>query len=297
MTNKQTIDKKNIKDRITVAKSDDGTVQINFDIPWEDIVKNREAAVKEIAETIEIPGFRKGKAPLDKVIEKVPQNNILERVLNKVLPKLLSEAIETNDLKLTIYPKFEIVSAKDNENWQVRAISCEIPEVTLGDYKKIVTGALRSKTIWTPDKKEEAKPTKEDKEAIVINALTENIKVKLPKILIDEEVNARLSRLLERIDKLGLSLDSYLASLGKTAESLREEYEKEAVGALSLDLILSKVAVTENFTVSEDEVKKAIEASNFDSSMEKDFETKERKRVVEAVLKKRKALDYLTNLS
>jgi hypothetical protein len=36
--------------------------------------------------------------------------------------------------------------------------------------------------------------------------------------LIDEEVNSRLSKLLERIEKLGLTLESYLSSIGKTAQ-------------------------------------------------------------------------------
>jgi len=45
--------------------------------------------------------------------------------------------------------------------------------------------------------------------------LLRNIKIEIPKLLIEEEVNTRLSQLLERIEKLGLDLEKYLQTIGK----------------------------------------------------------------------------------
>src|SRR5258706_424878 len=81
-----------------------------------------------------------------------------------------------------------------------------------------------------------------EKEQIVLKTLIDNIKVSIPKLLIDDEVNHRLSDLLARIEKLGLNLDSYLASVGKTPQSLREEYERQVKDGVSLELILNKIA-------------------------------------------------------
>ena len=55
----------------TVAKGGDGTIQINLTIPFETIKRTRLEAAGELSENVEVPGFRKGKAPIDKVLEKI----------------------------------------------------------------------------------------------------------------------------------------------------------------------------------------------------------------------------------
>src|SRR4030043_356465 len=110
-----------------------------------------------------------------------------------------------------IYPKIELISAEEEKDWQIRAITCELPDVDLGNYKRELSDKKKTSVIWTPgkDKKDDTNtPTREEKEQEVIKTLLENIKVNISKVLIDEEVNSRLSKLLERIEKLGLSLES-----------------------------------------------------------------------------------------
>lgn len=286
----------------TLAKSEDGTIQITYNIPYAIIKNKREKVAKELGKNLEVPGFRKGKAPLPKVIEHIPDNTLLEQTFSEILPGLISESIEEHKIKPAIYPKFELVSAKEGENWQVRAVTCELPEVELGNYKAKLTGESRAKTIWTPDKgkakeekKDEEKP-KAEKEQEVINLLLKEIEIKMPKLLIDDEANSRLSRLLERLEKMGLTLDSYLASIGKTAETLRAEYEKQSHDAIALDLILTKIAEEENLKVDEKELEAAVKAGSADPSMTSELETPERKRFIEVILKRRKALDSLTAL-
>jgi len=66
-----------------------------------------------------------------KVVEKIPQNQLIETSLGKILPKLFGESIKEHKLKPATYPKFELVKANENEDWQIRAVSCEIPEIDL----------------------------------------------------------------------------------------------------------------------------------------------------------------------
>ena len=58
-----------------VARSEDGTIQITFNIPFSEIEKSRSEVVNKYADEIEIPGFRKGKAPQNLVKEKIPENH------------------------------------------------------------------------------------------------------------------------------------------------------------------------------------------------------------------------------
>ena len=54
-----------------IARSDDGTVQITFTIPSVVIKKEEDLALVHLAQDLEVPGFRKGKAPIEKVREKI----------------------------------------------------------------------------------------------------------------------------------------------------------------------------------------------------------------------------------
>ena len=81
------------------------------------------------------------------------------------------------------------------------------------------------------------------------------------RILIEEEVNARLSQVLDRIEKLGLALEGYLKSVGKTAEILRAEYEVQAKDSISLELILNTIASDEKIEVTEKEIDDFIKST------------------------------------
>ncbi len=303
-TTKKTAPKKTADVKSVIAKSDDGTIQITFTIPFETIDAERKRAVKELSKDIEIPGFRKGKAPIDKAISQIPQNTLIEKTLSKILPGLVGDSIKEHELKPATYPKFELVKAVDGEDWQVRATTCELAEIELGSYKKAISASAKSKAIWTPgsDKsaKEGEKPdvelTRAQKEQEVMKALLETVKFDIPKILVEDEVNSRLSKLLERIEKLGLTLESYLASLGKTAESLREETSEQAKNSIKLDLILAKIAEKEEINIEKTQVDAAIKASGTDPNLAKQLDTPEQKRVVESILIRRAALDSLVSL-
>lgn len=281
----------------TIAKSGDGTIQITFNIPFSLIKKNQKEVAEEIGKNIEVPGFRKGKAPLDKVVQKIPKNTLLEKTLERLLPKLFSDAMKKHKIKPAIYPKFELVKAKEDEDWQVRATTCEIPNIDLGSYKKGISGIMRSKSIWTPDKdkkgKSDKEPTKQEKEQAAINYLLENVKITVPRVLIDEEVNHRLSNLLARIEKLGLSLESYLSSIGKTSATLREDYQGQAEKAIKIDLILTAIASKDNIKVEKEDVENALKGSKVSDSKGTKIATPDQERLVESMLTKQRVLDSL----
>lgn len=275
----------------TVARSEDAIIQITFNIPFYLIKEAREKVIVEYAKEAEIPGFRKGKAPLDKVKEKIDPQTLLEKSLGQILPKALGDVITEHKIKPALYPKFELIKAEENEDWQIRAVTCELPEVNLSDYKKIIIGASKK------EESHSAKASRDEEEQEIIKILLERIKIKIPKLLIDEEVNSRLAGLLEKIEKLGLNLEGYLNSLGKTPETLREEYRLQAQNTISLELILNAIIETEKLKVEESEIDNAIKAASADSKLAEKLNAPEQRRMIKNVLLKRKALDYLASLA
>jgi FKBP-type peptidyl-prolyl cis-trans isomerase (trigger factor) len=253
-----------------VTKEDKGNVQIIFTLPWEMIKKAQDEALEHLGADIEVPGFRKGKAPKEKVKEKISINVLIEHALGHILPGALGDAMTEHKLKLAMYPKYELIKAEEGKDWEVKAISCELPEVKLGDYKKFLEKV-------------------EKKEDPILRALLENVKLDIPSVLIEEEANSRLSQLLERIEKLGLALESYLKSVGKTSQELRADYAKQAHDAISIDLILNAIALEQDIKVTKEEIDKAIEATGA-----KDQVPEERRILIESILKRQKALSQLT---
>jgi FKBP-type peptidyl-prolyl cis-trans isomerase (trigger factor) len=137
--------------------------------------------------------------------------------------------------------------------------------------------------------------THEEKEQLAISALISTSKVAIPKILLEEEVNARLAKLLERLERLGLSLDQYLGSISKTAENLRTEYEDQSRQALLLDLALLTLADKEGIKVEDAEINDTIKASAGDPDLAKRLETPEEKSLIRTVLLKKKALEKIVS--
>ena len=97
---------------------------------------------------------------------------------------------------------------------------------------------------------------------------------------------------------MGLALESYLTSIGKKPEDLRAEYAGQAREAISLDLILSKIAEDEGIKIDQKEIDAALQMSQ--ASLKDNKETPEniesRKRLLESILKRRAALDFLIKL-
>lgn len=294
-----------------VAKSDDGSIQITFTVPFEKIKLARNKAIEELGKNIDVPGFRKGKAPKDVVKNHIQDSEILEKALSTILPNLVSDTVKKENLEIVIYPKFKLVKAKEGEAWEIRAETAEIPEVKLGKYKENIQGAIRSKNLWVPGKKGDKKVSdpegirpggakklsREEKEQEIINTLLETIKVKVPKILIDEETNSKLSKLLERLEKLGLNLDSYLASVGKKADELRAEYEKQAQQSLGLDIILGKIADEDNIKIKDSEIDAAIKATGSSNESSNKPEQESRRKLIRSILRKRAALNSLVEIA
>ncbi len=283
----------------TIAKTQDQTIQITFNIPREEIKRTEKKILEEIGKNLTIPGFRQGKAPLTKVKENTSKEKIIERILSLLVLPELAKVFEDENIKPVVYPKFELISVKDGEDWQIRVTTCEMPEVVLGEYKKEIINQLKPEKIWTPNKKNEEKKeeTKEEKEAKVLEILLKTVKVEIPKLLIEEDVETRLSQLLARLEKLGLTLEKYLESVGKTAQELREEYESQVRESLILELALTKIGNEEKITVGDQEVQELINASSISQEEAENLIKDEgRKEIIRNIILRRKALDFLTSL-
>ena len=251
----------------TFKRTDNSGIEIVFTIPANIILKTKEETLKEFAKTAVIAGFRKGNAPIAKVEAITKDEELTEHILSHLLPTAFAVAVEEHKLKPAIYPKYDAVKITSSKNvaddteWQIKAVTCELEKIVLPkDFKKLN-----------------------------IKALLEKLNLKLPKMLIDEEVNARLSQVLDRIEKLGLTLEGYLKSVGKTPDSLRAEYEIQAKDAISMELILNEIANEEKIEVTEKEIDEFIKTTGEDLNKVE----KNQRDILRRVIMRRSALEKL----
>ncbi len=89
------------------------------------------------AKYFNIPGFRKGRAPMN-IVEKYYGDEIFyEDAFNEVVPEIYDEAIKSEKLEVVSRPKIDIVQMGKGKDLIFTAIVDVKPEVKLGKYKGI----------------------------------------------------------------------------------------------------------------------------------------------------------------
>lgn len=272
-----------------LTKQEDGTIKLTITLPIQDVKKTWEEVVNEMAKQVSLPGFRKGKAPKKLVEEKIDKTKVRDEVLKKLLPQGYLEAVKEHDLKPIISPRIYVsqIDEKNEKDWQFEALTCEMPVADLGYYKQNVQKITAKTKIIVPGGRQELKLEE------IIKALLDSVVIKIPQILIDQEVERLLSQTLDDIKKLGLTLNQYLTSTGKTPETLRKESEEKAKNDLVLEFALQKIAEEEKITVEEKEVEEAIQKAK-DENERKTMEAN--RYLLASILRQQKTLDFLKNL-
>jgi len=271
-----------------VERSPDGTITLTITIPNALIEKAFDEITEELAKEISIPGFRKGKAPKKIVKEKINKDKLREDALKRLLPKAYSEAISKHNIKPIMNPRIHVQNLEEGKDWKFTAKTCEAPLVDLKNYKESIRKLTAGSKIAIPGKEEKPVSLEE-----IINTLLKTVDIKVPKIIIEQEVERLLAQTLDEIKRLGLTLDQYLSSTNKTVESMQAEFSKKAENDIKLEFALQKIAEEEKITVDEKEIEDTIgKAKN-----EKEKENLEsNKYLLASIIRQQKTLDFLKNL-
>ena len=271
-----------------LAKQEDGTIQLTITIPWRVVKKAKEEAVEAYLSSAQFPGFRKGKAPKKLVEKNINQDHLREEVLRKLLPEGYVEALKEHGLKPILNPKIHVEKLEDDKDWTFAAFTAEAPEITLGNYKDAIKKATAKSKIIVPGK-EQTEINFED----ITKALLETAKIRIPKIIIDQEVDRLLAQTLDEVKRLGLTLDQYLASTGRNTETLRQEYEKKAENDIKLEFLLQKIAESEKITVEDKEIDEAIIQAKTDAEKQN---LQNNRYLLASIIRQQKTLDFLRSL-
>lgn len=265
------------------------TFALEFSLPWAKVKISYDKILADQVKEAKIEGFRPGKAPKDLVEKNIDKGRLYGEVINQLLPLSYAAAVTQHKLRPAVAPKITIIKAEENQAWQFKAESCELPEFKLGNYE----GTVRSVLLKVKLGNNEADQTK--KINLISQALLTEIKIELADLLVETERDRLLSRLLAQIQKLGLTLEQYAASNSKTVAAIREEYQKTAENTLKLELILQAIAEDKKYAATDKEIDEMINAAG-EEKLKQQLNTPAERAYIASVLKKRQAIDFLLSL-
>lgn len=264
------------------------TFELTITIPWEKIKATTEQITAEFTKNTEVKGFRKGKAPKKLAEGKIDKEKVFQEAVRQTIPNAYLEAVKKHSLNPITNPKIEGVALDEGKDWVFKATSCERPEVELGGYKDQIKKITAKSKIIIPGK-EPQPPSLEE----VLSALLESVSVEIPELLIENEVNRLLAQTLDEVKALGLTLEQYLSSAGKTPDSLRVEYTQKAMNDLKLEFVLDKISEEEKITVADKDIDEAIEKTQ-DPKAKASLAAQ--RYLLAVILRRQKTLDFLKNL-
>ena len=130
----------------TIEKQPENVVKVDIEIPAKDAVNYYNDAAKRLAQYVNIPGFRKGKAPRNIVEQNIGEERIKHEALENALPRIFSQVIKENNFDVVAQPYVESYDFKIGEDLKIVAKLELRPEVTLGQYKGLTIDVDAYKT-------------------------------------------------------------------------------------------------------------------------------------------------------
>ena len=123
--------------KTNVEKLSDTRVKLDVSVPFDELGREIDQAYKAIAQQVNIPGFRRGKAPRQLIDARFGRGPILEQVVNDMLPSRYDRALSENELNPLGQPDIEITKIEDNDVVEFTAEFDVRPEIEVPDFSKI----------------------------------------------------------------------------------------------------------------------------------------------------------------
>lgn len=138
-------------------KISDTRVELTVSLDAKDLEPIRKKALEKLAKEVKVEGFRKGKVPVEVAQKFIPENDLNAEVADNAVRTTVIEAFREAEKSPLVLPSVNVTKYVPGEMLEYTATADIIPEIKLGDYKKLDV------------KKEEAKVADKDIKQILDN--------------------------------------------------------------------------------------------------------------------------------
>ncbi|MBK5261603.1 MAG: trigger factor [Peptostreptococcaceae bacterium] len=155
---------------------------------------------------------------------------------------------------------------------------------------------LKAETKLNLEKSAEARALNKMKNNVVEKVFNAN-EVEIPKIMIEEEIDAMMNEFKQQLSQQGLNLEQYFEYLQKDAASFREDLREEATKKVKTGMLVLAVAKTETIEATKEETDKELELMAIQYKLDvdkiKEMLGAENFSFLEKDIKIRKAVDFM----
>lgn len=286
--------------QVKIDKLPKSQVKINIIVPQPKVKEAYNAVLDAAVEGAEIPGFRKGKAPKDKVLEKTDLSKLYGEVVNVLLENFYPRALKEHLVVPISNPKVEIKEFDLEKDFEFEATLATKPDVTLGDYRKDLKEFHAKKTEELKKQNEEKLKAGEEmgldhahmSQNEMIEIMVGSSKVDVADILIEQETDRMLTRIMDQVTQIGLTIEKYLETQSKTLEELRADYEKIAERSLAAEFVMGTMVKEEGVQITDEELLEALKASGVENP-EARLQDANEKWYIKSILEKNKLITKL----
>ena len=111
--------------------------ELTIEFDADELAKSKKNAAKKLAERVSIPGFRKGKVPVQVLEQHVGKEALLDEAADLLIDKGARDAVKEKNLFPVTKMVPKIVSCEDGKGLVFTLTFTPYPEVKLGEYKNL----------------------------------------------------------------------------------------------------------------------------------------------------------------
>jgi trigger factor len=118
-----------------MEKIDNHRVVFEIEVGQQEVTNALEKAYRKLAAKVNIPGFRKGKAPRQILEARIGKDAILDEAFEMMASPAYSQAVKDNGVEPVSRPEIEVVTLAEDKPMVFKATVVAKPEMVLGEYK------------------------------------------------------------------------------------------------------------------------------------------------------------------
>lgn len=136
--------------KVSVTHLSPTEVKLNITLEAAELADGKTVALARLARTLKVPGFRKGKVPASVAAKHVNQIELAEATLDAAVSKAIAESFTSEKLRALERPRVEIAKYVPDEMAEFTAEAEVVPEIKLGDYRKLKLKKRDAITVTQP---------------------------------------------------------------------------------------------------------------------------------------------------
>jgi trigger factor len=125
-----------------VEELPDNKVRLTVDVPKADVHHAVEHAASDLAESVKIPGFRKGKVPVPVLVNRIGKERLYAEAVESHISGWYGNAVARSRIRPAARPELEYeLPTSDDQDWRFTATVAVLPKPEVADWTELEVGA------------------------------------------------------------------------------------------------------------------------------------------------------------